>query len=334
MSKATTTKLVTVDSLHFADNPRTTVCMRIPEMVASLQLHGFKDNHPLVVSEKTVGGEIVNHVLCGNRRGSGLIVLRDSHPEDFARVLLAHPGKVPCIVHRGLTPEMETEIRIDHSPDLDRVPLDPWSEYLAIGQLVSIGTYTEEAIAEKLGLVNISAKTGARKPRRSYVQARVALARLPNFVQEEIKKLCLEGRDSTTARWSDVLKLYKIFNDEYVSYNDGDGPDFTSAWKAIMEPAEDTETGKPKPKELSPTEAVKRSQSASSNALKSALLIVTRQSDGNLAEIDRAIAEGETAVKILQAIAEHLGESAYNELVAIALDPTLPETVETETVEV
>jgi hypothetical protein len=300
--------------------------MRTPEMVASLQLHGFKDNHPLVVSEKTIDGATVNHVLCGNRRGSGLIVLRDNHPEDYARVLSAHPGKVPCIVHHGLTSEMETEIRIDHSPDLDRVPLDPWSEYLAIGQLVAIGTYTEEAIAEKLGLVNIVAKTGARKPRRSYVQARVALARLPGFVQEEIRKLCQEGRDSTLARWSDVLKLYKLHNDEYVDHNDGNGPLFTAAWKAVMSPAEETETGKPKPKELSPVEAIKRSQSANSQALKSALLIVTKQSDGNLAEIDAAIVEGETAVKILQAIADHLGESAYNELVALALAP-----VETET---
>jgi hypothetical protein len=317
MSKSTTTKLIPVDALHFADNPRTDACMRIPEIVDSFRLHGFNDDRPLVASEKTIDGETVYHVLCGNRRGSGLHVLRDNHPEDYARVLSAHPGKVPAIVHRNLTAEMETELRIDHTPDFDRVPLDAWSEYLAIQQLVQVGTYTEEKIALKLGLVSTSARTGERKPRRSYVQARTALAKLPDFVQTEIRKLCEEGKDSTPMRWANVLPLYKVYNEEYIDHPNGDGPGFEKAWASVMVPAEEKADNR-SAKELSPAEAVKRSQAASSDALKKAFLVVTRQSDEDIRQIDASIKEGETAKELLQRIADYLGPDGYNELIGAA----------------
>jgi hypothetical protein len=317
-SNTATSQLVNVDALYFEGNPRTDACMRIPEMVAGLRLHGFRDDQPLVLSEKDREGGKEYLVLCGNRRGTGLTFLRDNHPEDFARALSVHPGKIPAIVHVGLTTQQETEIRIDHSADLDRVPLDPWSEYLAIQQLNAIGTYTEERIAEKLGLFTTK-PDGTRTPRRSYVQPRVDLARLPKFVSDEIEKLCKEGKDATLVRWNHIVKLYGVYNKEYPGRTDGLGPLFQEAWQKIMQPVEPSADDTPKARELSPAEAIKRSQSASSNSLREALLIVTRQHDGNLAEIDAAILEGETAVIILKAIADHLGESAYNELVESAM---------------
>jgi hypothetical protein len=313
-----TTTLIDVDALYFEGNPRTDACMRIPEMVSCLRLHGYRDEEPIVLSEKIRKDKTEYLVLCGNRRGTGLTFLRDNHPEDYARALSAHPGKIPAIVHVGLTPQREIEIRIDHSADLDRVPLDPWSEYLAIQQLNSTNMYTEEKIAEKLGLWNVK-PGGIRTPRRSYVQPRVDLARMPTFVADEIEKLCKEGKDSTLIRWNHVVKLYGVYNKEYIEHKDGFGPLFQEAWKKIMEPAESSADDTTKAKELSPAEAIKRSQSAQSDAMKTALLIVTRQHDGNLADIDAAILEGETAVTILKAIAKHLGETAYNELVESAM---------------
>jgi hypothetical protein len=319
---------IALETLYFDGNPRTAECMRIPDMVDGLRLHGYREDRPIVVSQKEIDGETVNHVLCGNRRATGLIFLRDNHPDDYARILSAHPGKIPAVVHRGLTPQQETEIRIDHSRDLDRVPLDQWSEYLAIQQLNAIGTYTEEAIAKKLGLWTVK-PDGTKKPRRSYVQPRVDLARLPSFVADEIEKLCKEGMDSTPMRWNNVVPLYKVYNKEYVEHPDGSGPLFQKAWDKIMAPAEeDSADSALKPKELSPAEAVKRSQSASSEALKQALLIVTRQSDASIVDIDAAIVEGETAVKILAAIANHLGENEYNSLVDAALDSVKSQPVE------
>ncbi len=302
-------RLIEVDKLYFAENVRTPECLQLPAMCESLRRHGFKTNHPLVVSEKKIDGETRYHVLVGNRRGLALVFLRDNEPEVYRQAL--DDAKVPAIVHRGLTEEEEVEHRIDHSFDEDRVPLDDWSVFLAIRQLVGVGIITQEKIAIKLGLFKMRGK-GKGEPNRSYVQVRVNLARLPAFVQEEFRKLMVDGKDSTPARLSDVAKLYKVYNAEYVKYPHADGPDFTDVWADAMTAiAEKDDTDEQTSKELSPAEAVKRSQGAQSNALKQALLIVTRQSGGNLAKIDAAIVEGEVAVTTLSSVSAYLGESDY-----------------------
>ncbi len=298
------TKLVLVDDLVMENNVRTDECMHVPAMVASLRIHGFLSNHPLCVSEKA-GGKLL--VLAGNRRASGVIWLRDNDPEAY-RVAVIN-GKIPAVVHKGLSSEEEIGLRIDHSPSMDRVPLDPWSLFLAIKQLDSAGFDTQDRIAVKLGLVKESGKK-AGQPRREFVQVRVNLARLPQFVQEEFRKLTLD-KDSTPIRWSMISGLYKVFNDEYLTHDDGKGPLFTAAWKKCMTPEEVSDSSEDEARELTPAEAVKRSQAANSKGLKQAFLVVTRQAAGNLAEIDAAITEGEAAIVILQAVREYLGESDY-----------------------
>ncbi len=308
------TKMISVDSLAFSDNVRTPECEQIPAMVESLRRSGFKVNHPLVVSEKTDGTYLV---LNGNRRGLGLLWLRDNEKEVYGAVLSA-AGKIPAIVHKGLTVEEEILLRIDHSPDEDRVPLDEWSLFMAIRQLVKGGMDTQEQIAEKLGLVMTKGKNKG-KPNRSYVQPRVELARLPEFVQTEYRKLSID-KDTTPVRWPKVHPLYKAYNAEYTKgHLAGDGPEFTALWASIMTPPEakdDTDdSSENAPRELTPAEAVKRSQSASSIGLKTALLAVTRQSDADLSAIDARLVKAESALAILGDVEAYLGEKDYAELI-------------------
>lgn len=309
-------RMIEVDKLVFADNVRSPECMQIPAMIESFRRAGqFKPNHPLVLSEKPDGTYLV---LNGNRRGTGLVWLRDNDAEAYQQILPS--GKVPAIVHKGLTLEEEANLRIDHAPDEDRVPLDDWSIFLAIKQLVKIGVDSQERMAIKLGLYIANGKKKGQ-PNRSYVQTRVNLARLPAFIQDEIRKLTLD-KDSTLIRWAQVASLYKVYNKEYTSYPDCDGPEFSALWKKITTPPEATETDEAgtrlDPKELSPADAIKRSQSASSKGLKQALLCVTRQSASDLAEIDARFVEAESALATLTDVKAYLGEKDFAELVDAA----------------
>lgn len=312
------TRMIEVSDLIFGGNIRTPECQAIPAMVESFRRHGFKNNHPLVVSEKKTEDGIRFLVLCGNRRGMGLQWLAEHEKETFIRTLVG--GKVPAVVHKGLTQEQEVDFRIDHGPDEDRVPLCEWSLFMAIKQLVQAGFDTQEAIAKKLGLYKEKGKQ-AGQPRREFVQVRVNLARLPEFVQTEFRKLTLD-KDTTLVRWNHVARLYKVFHEEYTSGGmNGKGPEFQKVWGEIMTPpkVEDTPTETAVgPKELSPAEAVKRSQSASSAGLKEALLVITRQSTADLAEIDARIVRAESALQILADVEAYLGEKDYAELVASA----------------
>jgi len=308
--------MIGVERMFFADNVRTPECQAIPDMVESLKRHGYRNERPLVVSEKQEkGAESRFLVLVGNRRTLGLTWLKENEPEVFSRVL--PNGKVPCVVHRGLTVEEEVDLRIDHSADLDRVPLDEWSIFLAIKQMVAAGFDTQERIAIKLGLFKITGKSKGQ-PRREYVQVRVNLARLPASVQDEFRKLTLD-KDDTPIRWSNVSKLYKVYNEEFIDYPNGDGPEFSKLWKELTKPPEATDdseiSDKKEPKELSPAEAVKRSQLASSNGLKQALLVVTRQSGQDLSAIDAHLVKAEAALETLDNIKAYLGDRDFAELV-------------------
>lgn len=308
------TRLIEVDLLVFDGNVRSPACMQLPQMVTSIKRHGWKPNHPLVLSEKVDrDGKITGYlVLIGNRRGLGLQFLRDKELTEYQRVLPG--GKVPAIVHRGLTLEEEVDLRIDHSSDEDRVPLDDWSVFLAVKQLVQVGIDTQERIAEKLGLyVSRGKKKG--QPNRPFVQTRVHLARLPQYVQDEFEKLMIEGKDTTNVRFADIATLSKTFNAEFIDHPDGSGPEFQKVWKKALEPRVKPQAGEADAaKELSPAEAIRRSQGASSRGLRDALLVVTHQSKANLAEIDTKILNGESAISTLAEIKDYLGEKDYAEL--------------------
>ncbi len=301
---ANTTKNVPLDSLYMEGNVRSEECMHVSQMVESLKIHGFRVNHPLRVSEKSDGRYLV---LAGNRRCTGLLFLKTNDPEAYRKAL---PGsKVPCVVDKGLTVEQEVDIMVDHSEDLDRVPLDEWSLFQAIKALSGAGFDTQEKIATKLGLRK---KDG--KPRREYVQVRVNLAALPQFVQDEFRKLTLD-RATTAIRWNMVSTLYKVFNDEFLDYGDGSGPRFQVKWAECMTPPNVTDSDDSVAKSLTPAEAIKKAQTANSSGLRDAILAITRQGDLNIVDVDRRIQEGETAVHTLRCVREYLGDKDYDELI-------------------
>ncbi len=305
------TKLFDFDNLYREDNVRDETCTRIPDMVASIKLNGFKVNHPLVVSLKADGR---GKVLCGNRRTEALEHLRDKDPETFKAALPG--GKVPCVIYTGLTDEEEIVLRIDHGPQEDRVPLSEWAEFLAIKQLLRAFPGESQAkIAEKLGIINKKGKN-AGQPNRPYVQVRVNLARLPGFIQDEFKKLCTAGKDATTVRWSDVKDLYTAFNAEFAVYPEGDGPQLRTAWEKIINPAPKAEAGESTvtPKALSPDNAKARAQSCASKLLKRVFLAATAQG-GDLVELDAKILEAETSTELLSMVKDYLGPDEYASLI-------------------
>ncbi len=311
------TRLIDFEALTLEGNVRTPECEDVPGMVASLKRHGFKANHPLVVSQKGTGDAARFLVLIGNRRTMGLQWLQKNDPDEFARALSDCKGKIPAVVHRDLLPEQEVLLRIDHSADEDRVQLCEFSIFLAIKQLVKQADATQERIALALGLF-IQRGKNKGKPNRPYVQPRVNLVRLPGFVQDEYRKRVLDP-DSTNFRMQQVPKLYSVYNDEYVEYPNGDGPLFTALWQVCLHPeteeAEETANTVEDAKELSPTEAIRRSQSVSSSGLRNALLSVTNQSTTDLAAIDSSIVEAEAALVLLGELREYLGEEDYLALV-------------------
>lgn len=305
------TKLIDFSTLVLADNVRTEQCERIPDMVASLKLNGFKVNHPIVVSAKADG---TNLVLCGNRRTKGLMHLAEHEPDAFKAALSG--GKVPCVVYTGLSVEEEIILRIDHGPQEDRVPLDEWSEFLAIKQLLrAFPGESQSKIAEKLGIINKKGKN-AGQPNRPYVQVRVNLARLPGFVQDEFKKLCTAGKDATPVRWSDIKDLYTAFNAEFAAHPDGDGLQLRTAWEKIMNPAPKetpADDGK-KPAALSPDQAKARAQGSASKILKRVYLAATNQG-GDIVQIDGTLLEYETSHELLTMVREYLGPDGYADLI-------------------
>lgn len=305
------TKLFDFDNLYRADNVRSDACKRIPDMVASIKLNGFKVNHPLVVSLKADGRGLV---LCGNRRTEAVEHLRDNDPDAFKAALPG--GKIPCVIYTGLTEEEEIVLRIDHGPQEDRVPLDEWSEFLAIKQLLRAFPGESQAkIAEKLGIINRKGKN-AGQANRPYVQVRVNLARLPGFIQDEFQKLCIGGKDATPVRWSDVKDLYTAFNAEFATYPEGDGPQLRTAWEKIINPApkETPATDEKKPAALSPDSAKARAQACASKTMKRVLLAATAQG-GDMVQLDGTLLEFETSHELLTMVREYLGPDGYADLI-------------------
>ena len=305
---------VAFDSLYRADNVRTEQTLQIAPMVESIKRHGFKPNHPLVVSAKSDGRFLV---LCGNRRMEAIEQIHSTEPAEFAR--LFPDGNVPAVVYFNLTTEQEILLRIDHGKDEDRVPLDEYGEFLAIRQLVKAGYHTETGIAEKLGKYKANKETGKPEPKRSWVQPRVALAQLPAFVQEEFRKLWTEGPAATPVRVSMILKpLYKVFNEEYRNFPDGNGPQFQGAWAECLGKVHDKPAAKIV---ITPAAALERSKHVGSRNLRDALKVVAGEAaeiDGkamSIADVDAALVAAEAAQVTLIEIAEFLGETEFADLV-------------------
>lgn len=320
-AKQSCTKYVKFVDLYRSDNVRGRLVTQIPDMVSSLRVNGFKPNHPLVVSKKSDGRFLV---LVGNRRHEGLEVVANNHLEEFSRVLPG--GKVPCIIHEGLTVEEEILIRVDHGAGEDRVKLDDWSQFLAIRQLMQAWPGESEArIAQKLGIIHLKGKN-RDKPNRSHVQPRVNLARLPIFVQQQFRLLWEEGKDATPVRVADIKSLYAVFNEEFGKYEDSDeyrgefgiGPAFRVKWEDLMNPAPEAESSgeidESDPVDLKAAAAKTRAMGCNSRLVKQMLLAVTNQG-GTLPDVDAQAAMYETDSQILADIRAYLGSDDYASLV-------------------
>lgn len=302
---------VPIAALYRANNVRTAATLQIDGMIASIKRHGFKPNHPLVVSAKRDGRYLV---LCGNRRAEAVETIFANEPDLAAATFPS--GCIACVVHSDLTEEQEALLRVDHSVDEDRVPLDEFGEFLAIRQLVRAGYDTQAGIADKMGWFKTNKKTGEREPNRSKVQPRVNLAQLPQFVQDEMARYCAEP-SASNLRWSHVATLYKAYNEEFSAYPNGDGPLFRAEWaKATAGP--DATDGKVPVKPITPADLEKRAKLVGSRNLRDALMTVAGIGAVSLTDIDGAIVRAETAESVLADIADFLGEKKFAKLVADA----------------
>lgn len=325
------TRYVDITALYRSDNVRGSNDVQLPLIVSSLRKNGFKPNHPLVVSKKADGRFLV---LCGNRRVMGLEFIRDNHAEDYDRVVKG--GRVPCIVHEGLTDGEEIIIRNDHSGDEDRVGLGDWGQFLAIKQLMRVFPNDSQAtIAAKMGIFHVKGKK-AGEPNRSFVQPRVDLARLPIFVQEQYKLLWddSDGKRKTPVRVENIEKLSEAYRKEYASYPDGNGPEFLAVWAKITSPAAVAaiavsagSIGDMGPKGLSVESANNKGMGCISGLIKRILLSVTNQGTPviPLAELDAQAMTLETDSQILANIRDYLGNTDFNDLVEKSTPPAVTE---------
>lgn len=316
------TREVPIGQLYRANNVRTPATLQLPQMICSIKRHGFKPNHPLVVSAKADGR---NLILCGNRRGEAIETIHANEPETF--VSLFPSGTVPCVVYHNLTEEQEAILRIDHGQDEDRVPLDEFGEFLAIRQLVRAGYDTQAGIAEKMGWYKADKKSGLSVPNRSKVQPRVNLAQLPQFVQDEMQRYCEEPSQSNL-RWSNIAALYKTYNEEFRAYPDGNGPLFKDAWATALKGKETTGTGIPV-RPITPADAEKRAKLVASRNLRDALMTFAGVGTVSLTDVDAAIVQAEAAEATLSEIAAYMGSEDFAELVAESINFAKEQAAET-----
>jgi len=299
--------MVSIDSLFFGDNVRSekNLAEGTRKVFRSIETQGWKPNHPLVVHNK----DGKNKVLVGNCRTRAVLQLQKEQPEKFAEFF--PDGKISALVHTNLTAEEEVEIRIDHSHDEDRTPLDEWSEFLAIKQLVLNGMDTETNIARKLGKFHQKGKR-VGEPNRSFIQPRTRLAKLPAFVQAEYEKYCAD-RNSTAFRIgmsADLAKAYR--NGGHDEKNEA----FLVHWEKCLTPPPPTE--KKCGKVLRPGDAFERANAATSSIVKAVLLAATDQGE-SLGDLDEHIVNLERRDTLLFQIEDYLGASEYAKLVDAAI---------------
>lgn len=230
-------KISVSDLSLYSDNPRPSDEFDVSEMVTLFEKFGYRPEFPITVSTRKDG---TNVVLRGNRRVSAAMTLRDNKPDVFARVF--PKGEIPAVIHKGLSDSEEMLLAVDHSTELDRKGLSPWGIFRAIAGLMTRadikGRY---AIAEKLGLVKVQQVGGkwTRSVQGPYVQKRMDLARLPEFVQAAYKNSPMFGGTDARFPQVEIGKLRKIYDKERniaASLGKATGPEFDAAWNAICNP--------------------------------------------------------------------------------------------------
>jgi len=318
-----TVKRIDINKLIFDGNPRTDVSMKIDKMIASYQTRGFEQNSTVMVEERDNGEYLV---IQGNRRSISALTLQEQDREAFDRIF--PDGKIPAFIAKGLSDQDRILLRIDHSTELDREPLDDEGLFNAVCQLLRAGL-NQKGIASHLHLFTKNKKTGELEPNRSKVQRRAELAKLPNFVQDEYRLLMQKGNEATAVRWGMIPKLYKLYMNTYVEYPDGT-VEFRELWEGCKTPKEETEGTSTVSVKLTPKKAVDFSQLAQSVGVRDILLSVTGQSQKTFDNIDLSVLKGEQATATLSAIHDYLGNDDYNNLIAESIKAETTEDVETE----
>ena len=321
MSISKTSKRIDIGSLIHEGNPRTQPTMKLDKLMASYTTHGYQADSAIMV-EETEPGQFL--VLRGNRRSLAAIELGKTDKEAFDRIF--PDGKMPAIVCKGITDQERILLRVDHSADMDREPLDDEGLFNAVCQLCR-ADLTQEEIAGHLSLWSIDKKTQEKKPNRSLVQRRVELAKLPQKVQDEFRILMRKGTSETPVRWSMVSGLYKKYKANHIEYPDGN-MEFNELWDKCTTPKDEQKETQTTKGSLSAKKAEDFSMLSQSNGAKQLLLSVTGQGKSTFADLDVEILRGEQAIALLGRIKEHLGEADYQAL----LDCTV-ETVDAETVD-
>lgn len=308
--------------LTWGDNVRSTETLQLEGMIHSFKQRGYITEHRVVLSKKSANKYLV---LCGNRRTEALKKLKETEPEEFKEIL--PDGKIPAVVYEDLTEDEEILIRNDHSSELDRVGLDDEGIFYAVKQLVkALGTESQADLAAKLNLYIEDKQTGTMKPNRSFIQQRVNLARLPDFVQKEFIKLMRDGKNSTNVRWSHVAKLFKLYKEgRSKGYVEDGGPEFQEFWEKCLHPSA-TETNKSGsgPKMLTKSEAERVSENLGSRLGQLFMLKVAGnpvEIDGkkvDWGDIDGEMVKCEQAYADITKIAKHLGKTEFKKLMKAA----------------
>jgi ParB/RepB/Spo0J family partition protein len=141
-------------------NPRKTFAPEdLSELAASIKEHGILE--PLVVTEDPAGGYVI---VCGERR--------------WRAAQEAGLEKAPCLI-KDLAPGVAAEVMLVEN--LQRRDLDAMEEARAFRALLDDHGYTQEKLAEKIG---VSPAT---------VTNRLRLLRLPEDIQEAISKGKMAG---------------------------------------------------------------------------------------------------------------------------------------------
>ncbi len=315
------------ESLVWGGNVRPEEDLVLEPMIHSMKNLGYDPKYPLVVSKKA-GGEYL--VLNGNRRSLALKSIQENEPAIFDIILPGKDHKVPALVFTGMTEDEEALIRIDHGKSQDRVALSEHGTFLAVKQLVRAGYPSQADIAAQLDLFKQNPQTKVLEPNRSYIQGRVTLARLPEFMQEEYVKLMKGGKNATPVRWSQVPKLFKAYEPERRQGYFGEdvsklGPETAKVWKETITPeAGSDEDAAEKDRSMTKSKLIEASATLGSRLGKMFMLkiagedvkdtSVTPAKSLTLADIDGEMVQAEKAIGDLIAFRDELGEAKYDAL--------------------
>jgi hypothetical protein len=91
---------------------------------------------------------------------------------------------------------------------------------------------SHEAIAKRYDLYITEPGTKNKRPNRAYIQQRLILIQLPNFVADEYSKM-VASRNASPVRWAQLSKLWVVFSR---NGKHKDSPEFRKLWNDMLNP--------------------------------------------------------------------------------------------------